>query len=216
MPADAAAAAAAATVPATPANESIRRTRNFEIDKTLNHTKQPMGALQKLSVAVLLDDRRVVGPEGEVTTEKMSPEELEAITRLVRDAVGYDESRGDTVSVSSMSFYQAPAPEPLDEPGLLANPAVQVLGKQGLAAALILAIAVVLVRPLLRVLGSTAPGAGGGALPAYAGAGGTGTLPPEQRAPLSYDDKINVARQLADKNPERVAQIVRAWVQADG
>ena len=41
-------------------------------------------------------------------------------------------------------------------------------------------------------------------------------LPPEQRVPLSYDDKISVARQLADKNPERVAQIVRAWVQADG
>ncbi|MCL4720738.1 MAG: hypothetical protein KJ041_02060, partial [Gammaproteobacteria bacterium] len=179
-------------------------------------TKQSIGALQKLSVAVLLDDKRVVGPEGEVTTEKVSPEELDAITRLVRDAVGYDESRGDTVSVSSMSFYQAPAPEPVDEPGLLANPAVQVLGKQGLAAALILAIAVVLVRPLLRVLGSTAPGAGGGALPAYAGAGGAGALPPEQRTPLSYDDKVNVARQLADKNPERVAQIVRAWVQADG
>ena len=39
---------------------------------------------------------------------------------------------------------------------------------------------------------------------------------PTPRAPLSYDDKVSVARQLADKNPERVAQIVRAWVQSDG
>ena len=47
-------------------------------------------------------------------------------------------------------------------------------------------------------------------------AGPGGSYAADVRAPLSYDDKISVARQLADKNPERVAQIVRAWVQADG
>lgn len=221
VPPDAANAQAAATVPATPENESLRRTRNFEMDRTMSHTKQSTGAITRLSVAVLIDEKRITGEDGTVTSVKIPPEELEAIQKLVRDAVGYDEARGDTVSVSSMPFYQSPPIEAAEEPGLLQSPTVQSLGKQGLAAILILVVALVLVRPLLRALGSAAGAGGQQGLPAFAGGGGSGGgsgmgLPPEQRVPLSYDDKISVARQLADKNPERVAQIVRAWVQADG
>jgi flagellar M-ring protein FliF len=159
----------------------------------------------------------VTAEDGTVTSAKATPEELEAMTRLVRDAVGFDEARGDSVNVSSMPFYESPPVEDPEEPGLLQNPTVQSFGKQGLAGILLLVVALVLVRPLLRVLGG-APGVGGGGNPAYVGVGGGGgvNLPAEQRAPLSYDDKISVARQLADKNPERVAQIVRSWVQADG
>ena len=215
IPADAANAQAAATVAATPENESVRRTRNYEMDRTMSHTKQSTGSIKRLSVAVLIDEKRVTAEDGTVTSAKVPPEELEAIQKLVRDAVGYDEARGDTVSVSSMPFYQSPPVEDAEEPGLLQSPTVQSLGKQGLAAILILVVALVLVRPLLRALGGTAPGGQPG-IPAYA-AGGVGMgVPPEQRVPLSYDDKISVARQLADKNPERVAQIVRSWVQADG
>lgn len=218
VPPDAANAQAAATIAQTPANESVRRTRNFEMDRTMSHTKQSTGKVQRLSVAVLIDEKRVTAADGTVTSEKFPPEELEAIQKLVRDAVGYDERRGDTISVSSMPFYQAPEVAAAAEPGLLESPTVQSVGKQALAAVLILIVALVLVRPLLRALSA---GSGGGAgLPAYAGAsagGGGGSGPSgEQRGPLSYDDKISVARQLADKNPERVAQIVRSWVQADG
>ena len=218
--ADAAKAAAAAAVARTPVNESIRNTRNFEIDRTMSHTTQAPGSVQRLSVAVLVDEKKVTAADGTVTSQKLSAEELASITKMVKDAVGFDEARGDTVSVSSMPFYETPPVEAAAEPGLLDNPGVLAFGKQALAALLILVVALVLVKPLLRALGS------GAALPApaYAGGGGGGggtgggggSLPPDQRAPLSYDDKISVARQLADKNPERVAQIVRAWVQADG
>jgi flagellar M-ring protein FliF len=218
VPEDAATAAAAATVAAGPANESVRRTRNFEMDRTLNHTKQSTGALKRLSVAVLVDEKRVTDADGKVTSVKVAPEELEAMTRLVRDAVGYDEKRGDIVSVSSMAFYQAPPEEPAEEPGMLQSPTVQSFGKQGLAAALILVVALVLVKPLLRALGGGVPGLPGTGQPALVGGGGSGggSFAAESRAPLSYDDKVSVARQLADRNPERVAQIVRAWVQSDG
>ena len=217
VPPDAANAQAAATLPIIPNNESVRRTRNFEMDRTMSHTKQSMGAVQRLSVAVLIDEKRVTAADGTVTTEKVPPAELEAIQKLVRDAVGFDERRGDSVSVSSMPFYQGPPVEEAEAPGLLQSPTVQSLGKQGLAAVLILVVALVLVRPLLRAMSGGAGGGGSAGVPAYAGGGGGAAgMPPEQRGPLSYDDKISVARQLADKNPERVAQIVRAWVQADG
>ncbi len=213
--ADAINAAAAATVAQTPNNESVRRTRNFEMDRTMSHTKQATGAVQRLSVAVLVDEKKVTAEDGTVTSVKTTPEELESMTKLVRDAVGFDEARGDSVNVSSMAFYESPPVEDAEEPGMLASPTVQAFGKQGLAGALILVIALVLVRPLLRALGGGAPTASAAGSLAYAGGGG-GNPSAESRAPLSYDDKISVARQLADKNPERVAQIVRSWVQADG
>ena len=217
VPPDAANAQADATVALTPNNESVRRTRNFEMDRTMNHTKQSMGEIQRLSVAVLIDEKRVTAADGTVTTEKIPAAELEAIQKLVRDAVGFDEKRGDTVSVSSMPFYQSPPVEDAEAPGLLQSPTVQSLGKQGLAAVLILVVAVVLVRPLLRAMSGGAGAGGSASLPAYAGSGSGGSgMTAEQRGPMSYDDKISVARQLADKNPERVAQIVRSWVQADG
>jgi flagellar M-ring protein FliF len=214
IPADAASAQAAASVSSTPGNESIRRTRNFEMDRTLSHTKQSFGGLQRLSVAVLVADKTVTDAEGNTTAEKLGEAELEALTRLVRDAVGYDEKRGDTVSVSSMAFYQDPADAAAaEEPGFLQNPAVQSWGRQALAAALVLVVALVLVKPLLRALASGAPA---GTVGQTALAGPAGNYSADPRAPLSYDDKVSVARQLADKNPERVAQIVRAWMQSDG
>lgn len=214
IPADAANAQAAANASSTPDNESIRRTRNFEMDRTLSHTKQSFGGLQRLSVAVLVADKTVTDAEGKTTVEKLGEAELEALTRLVRDAVGYDEKRGDTVSISSMAFYQDPAEAAeAEEPGFLQNPAVQSWGKQALAAVLVLVVALILVKPLLRALAGGAPA---GAVGQAALAGPAGNYSAESRAPLSYDDKVSVARQLADKNPERVAQIVRAWVQSDG
>ena len=214
IPADAANAQAAAAAPAAPDNESIRRTRNFEMDRTLSHTKQPFGGIQRLSVAVLIAEKTITDDEGNVVPEKLDDAELEAMTKLVRDAVGYDEKRGDTVSVSSMAFWQPPEnTAPAEEPGFLQSPAVQSYAKQGLAAALVLIVVLVLVKPLLRALAGGAPAALGEQA-ALAGPGGT--LAANSRIPLSYDDKVSVARQLADKNPERVAQIVRAWVQSDG
>lgn len=214
IPADAANAQTAAAAPAAPDNESIRRTRNFEMDRTLSHTKQPFGGIQRLSIAVLVAEKTTTNDEGKVVAEKLGDGELEAMTKMVRDAVGYDEKRGDTVSVSSMAFYQAPNDAaPADEPGFLQSPTVQSYGKQGLAAALVLIVALVLVKPLLRALAGGMPVTAGGQT-ALAGPGSNYAA--DARTPLSYDDKVSVARQLADKNPERVAQIVRAWVQSDG
>jgi flagellar M-ring protein FliF len=226
-PGEAAAAADAATVAAGPVNESIRRTRNFEVDRTLTHTRQAVGSIRRLSVAVLVDEKRTAAPDGTVTSARLSPEELTELTRLVKDAVGFNEARGDSVSLSNVAFYQEPDTGAADEPGLLANPAVQSFGRQGLAAALIIGVALLLVRPLLKALAGSDPttpalmtGAGTGAAgpatgaAAYAAAG-TAALAQAGGGALSYDDKVSVARQLADRNPERVAAIVRQWVQAD-
>jgi len=232
-PADAPAPATAAgdataVETAKPMNESMKRTRNFELDRTLSRTREPTGGISRLSVAVLVDDKRVFDDKGKMTSEPMTADELENIDRLVKEAVGYDAARGDSVSVSNIAFFDEPDPEPLEEAGAMSGGGMSGLIKQVLGAALILAIAFGVVRPLLRTLSSSfseagtaasprqAAAIGGGAAAAAPAAAGYAAEPAPSAANLSYEDKMSVARQVADRDPERVAQIVRSWVQSDG
>ncbi len=200
---------------AGPVNESMRRTRNFEVDRTLSRTRQPTGSIRKLSVAVLVDHKRVEAEDGSITAQPLEQQEIDEITRLVKEAVGFDEKRGDSVSVSNVSFYEKPAaPEP-EEPGLLDSPGLFDAARNVLAGVLLLALAFAVIRPIMRGLGIGGGGASPAMLPAAQSATAGGYAAAPTRAPLSFDDKVSVARQLADKNPERVAQIVRTWMQTD-
>jgi flagellar M-ring protein FliF len=200
-----------------PVSESTRRTRNFEMDRTLSRTRTPTGSIRKLSVAVLVDHKRVTAEDGTTTAQPLPQQELDEITRLVKEAVGFDEKRGDSVSVSNISFYEKPAEEEPEEPGLLDSPGLYENARNILAGLLLLGFAFAVIRPIMRGLGVGADTAlATGALPAgQAMAAGGGYAPQAPRVALSFDDKVSVARQLADKNPERVAQIVRTWMQAD-
>lgn len=201
---------------ASPVNESVRRTRNFEVDRTLSRTRQPTGTIRKLSVAVLVDQKHVTAEDGTTTAQPLAQQEIDNITRLVKEAVGFDEKRGDSVSVSNVSFYEKPVEETPEAPGFLESPGLFDTVRSVLAGLLVLALAFVVIRPIMRSLGAGLNGAGapGGALPLGSG-GATGSYGAAPRVALSFDDKISVARQLADKNPERVAQIVRTWMQTD-
>ena len=218
--------AAAEAEPAKPVNESKKRIRNYELDRTLSHTRQPTGGVSRLSIAVLIDDKQVFNAKGKMTTEPMTADELENIERLVKGAVGYDEARGDTISISNVAFFNEPNPEPLEEAGFFSGIGMRGLLKQLLGAALVLVIGFGVVRPLLKSLSNSFSGTGTAAPQQIAAAGGaavsSATAPashvpePPQAANLSYDEKMSVARQAADRDPERVAQIVRSWVQSDG
>lgn len=87
-----------------------RSTRNYELDKTISHTRMSMGSLKRLSVAVVVDHKHIFNEDG--TSEKMelSPEELIRLTALVKDAIGYSELRGDTVNVMNAAFS---SPQPI-------------------------------------------------------------------------------------------------------
>jgi len=105
-----------------------------------------------------------------------------------------------------------PAPE---APGFLDRPGLMDTGRTVLMIGLVLVIAFMVIRPIMRGLGVGDGGGGGGMAMSAGRLPGGGMATAAARASLSYDDKVSVARQLAEKNPERVAQIVRAWVQSD-
>lgn len=210
---------------APPDNTSKQSTRNYEIDRTVAYTKMPAGRLKRLTVAVLVDNVRTTAEDGTVTETSLTPEQIENMTRLVKDAIGYNEARGDSVSVVNASFRGQTKPEDIvpDEIPLWEQPLLRDIAKLvvGLIALLVLVLAVL--RPLIRGLIGTppkpekgpaqiqtvhaSPMAAAAALPLAA----DGSTP----AQLDYDGQIAAARALVAQDPARVAQLVKTWVGDD-
>ncbi len=218
---------------APPDNTSKQSTRNYEIDRTVAYTKLPAGRLKRLTVAVLVDNLRVTGEDGKVTETAITPEQIENMTRLVKDAIGFNEQRGDSVSVVNQSFRGETKPEDIvpDQIPLWEQPLMRDIAKLlvGLIALLVLVFAVL--RPMLRSLLGVPPKAdkkskdkdgkqgqvqqvtplamAAAAAPAAIAADGT------VAAPLDYDGQIAAARALVTQDPARVAQLVKTWVGDD-
>src|SRR3990167_6585126 len=95
-----------------PADKREQSTRNLELDRSISYTKQQQGRLRRLSVAVVVDDQFKVDPAtGDTVRAPWSSDELARFTRLVQDSVGFDASRGDSVSVINTPFSAAPGEE---------------------------------------------------------------------------------------------------------
>ncbi|MDY6947891.1 MAG: flagellar basal-body MS-ring/collar protein FliF [Pseudomonadota bacterium] len=212
----------AATV-APPDNSSKQSTRNYEIDRTVAYTKSPAGRLKRLTVAVLVDNTRTTAEDGTVTETTITPEQIENMTRLVKDAIGYNEARGDSVSVVNASFRGETKPEDIviDKIPLWEQPLIRDIAKLvvGLIALLVLVLAVL--RPLVRGLIGTAPRLEkqpAAAIPVQATTASAAMLAPAadgSPAPLDYDGQIAAARALVSQDPARVAQVVKTWVGDD-
>jgi flagellar M-ring protein FliF len=209
-------------------------TKNYEIDRTLDYTRNPAGRLKRLTVAVLIDNMRVPEKDGKFKDVALTQQQLDRVTQLVKDAVGFDESRGDNVNVVNASFTTEPAaPEgelettPIWETPLFLNMS-KLLG--GVIVLLVLVVSVL--KPLVRNLVGPArqliarsdnetmvtiepvPDATG----ANNGVGGnTPALPgaDPKAAALSHEQQVAQARTLVNQDPKRVAQVVRGWVAAD-
>ncbi len=202
------------TVAASAVNSSRSSTRNFEMDKTISRTRAPTGEIRRLSVAVLIDESSLA--DGEALTEA----ELERITALVREAVGFNVDRGDTVEVLSAPFRQIPEAEPVDGPALWEQPAIREMGKQGLGVVLALVLGFGVVRPMLKSIVAPAPGGLNQLLPSANSQDGVsaGQLegPGGAGSGLSYQEKVAAARNITGHDPARVAQVVRKWIDNDG
>ncbi len=215
--------AAAANSPARPdAPSKLRRrtSRNFELDKTISHTRRNPGTVRKLSVAVILDVPRVTDAEGKVTAKPYSDEELARYTSLVKEAVGFNPLRGDSVKVLNAAFT-VPEVVEVEEESFWEKPWFWSLTKQVLAGIVAFVLLFGVLRPVLRFLMTRPPVlvsengellaedqltlANGGTV----AGGGQGRLP----KPTSYEDNLNMARQLAGQEPKRVAQVVKTWLE---
>lgn len=209
-----------------PVDSRKETTVNYELDRTISHTESAPGRLQRLSVAVVIDDRTVTNEDGELVREPRPEAEIERITSLVKEAVGYNPRRGDTVNVINASFQKQQELEPVPEPSLWEQGWVWDVAKKVGAGIIVLLLLFGVLRPLLRSLAAVKPVPGAAAghageeeeqlgedqLSLSGGGGGSARLPkPEQQ----YEEDLNVARQLAQEDPKRVAQVVRTWLTSE-
>ena len=201
-----------------PQKSRRRATLNYELDRTISHTKLASGDIQRLSVAVVVDHRTVVNDAGERVTEAWPEAEIERIRELVKEAVGYNAQRGDTINIMNAAFSAPEALEPLPEPPIWEQPWVWDLAKQGVGGIFILLLIFGVLRPLMKNLATVKPpvevkaeveGEGQGALPGAAGA-------PQLTPPTAtYEDNLNMVKQMAQQDPKHVAQVVKSWVESD-
>lgn len=214
-----------------PADKREQSTRNFELDRSISYTKQQQGRLKRLSVAVVLDDKVNINAEtGEVTRSPWGAEDLARFTRLVQDSVGFDASRGDSVSVINAPFSTELGEEIIEAP-FYTQPWFWDIVKQVLGVLFILVLVFGVLRPVLNNITNPARGAGGAGADGDVELGDMGGLEGELSAdrvslggPQSillpspsegYDAQLNAIKSLVAEDPGRVAQVVKEWINAD-
>ena len=209
--ANGAANAAGAEAPAEPQSVSRSATRNFELDKTVSHTRQAVGAIKRLSIGVLVDNKPAANGRGAGTP--LAEQELKSLTELVKQSVGFDEMRGDTISVLNSAFQPAAAVQNPPAPSFWERPQFWTIARQALGAVLVLLLGWFVLRPMMAVLTRPQPIAAAPAAVEYAAQmypAMVGGRP--MGLPVSYDDRMAAARSVAGQDPRQVAQVVRSWV----
>ncbi len=201
-----------------PLRNKRNATINYEVDKTISHVRNPVGVIRRLSVAVVVDDVLSTNEAGELVRTPRTPEDMARITALVKEAVGFDAERGDSVNVVNASFVADTEPaeaEPWWQQAWVLDAGRQLLGWL-LALVLIFAV----LRPLLRSL----------------------TQLPEVKEPetqeeavdevtlqqqamqaemqremqaATHEDNLKNAKEIARQDPKRVVQVVRTWLEEE-
>jgi flagellar M-ring protein FliF len=215
-----------------PADKREQSTRNFELDRSISYTRQQQGRLRRLSVAVVVDDQFKLDPaSGETTRVPWSSDDLARFTRLVQDSVGFDASRGDSVSVINTPFSAQPGEEMIEIP-FYTQPWFWDVVKQVLGVLFILVLVFGVLRPVLNnITGGgkgRADGRDGGSDVELGEMGALGGDLAEDRVSLGgpqsillpspsegYDAQLNAIKNLVAEDPGRVAQVVKEWINAD-
>jgi len=213
---------------ATPSSRHRREIRNYELDKTISHTRFSMGRLKRLSVAVVVDDKITV-VDGNSTRLPRTPEELSRLSNLIKEAVGFNVQRGDTVNVMNSSFTVPEAPEPLPEVPIWEQGWALDIGKKILGALLVIIVLFGILKPIMRSLATQSremvpvnSATGSAAVNSVEGmAEDTVTLGAAQDipaipAPGSYEQNMITANKAVEQDPKLVAQVVKNWVANDG
>ncbi|MEG1625792.1 flagellar basal-body MS-ring/collar protein FliF [Pseudomonas sp.] len=212
-----------------PADKRQQSTKNFELDRSISHTRQQQGRLNRLSVAVVVDDQVKIDPAtGDTTRTPWAAEDLARFTRLVQDAVGFDASRGDSVSVINVPFA-ADRGEVISEIPFYSQPWFWDIIKQVMGVLFILVLVFGVLRPVLNnITGNGKQSAGADGDMELGGMLGLDGELANDRVSLGgpqsillpspsegYDAQLNAIKSLVAEDPGRVAQVVKEWINAD-
>lgn len=228
---------AGATTAARDQSKKSEETNNYEISRTTKTEVTEAGRVNRISVAVLVDGAYAKNEKGEMVYQDRSKEQLDRIATLVRSAIGFDQKRGDQVEVVNLRFAEAPTVPPVVEPGGLlgflqfTKDDVMHVIELGVMMLLGLVVLFLVIRPLVkRILAAEVVPALAEPTPALIeGSGPNGELGPNQALIAGTSGTaqlIDVAQvqgqvhaqavhrvgELAERNPNETASIVRQWL----
>jgi flagellar M-ring protein FliF len=197
---------------AAPTNLHKDSSISYEVDKSLKHIRSGTGNVKRLSVAVVVNHRKLTAKDGRVSMKPRTEEEMAQINKLVREAMGFTEGRGDTVTVANTPFNVGD-PEPVEQIPFWKQPAIwalaQEIGKNLLIAGVFLFLFLKVLRPMFKSALTVRPQAGAGAMQALPATEGGDNPSGRQR---SLENNLQSAKQIAQQDPKLVANIVRTWV----
>ncbi|MDR0182939.1 flagellar basal-body MS-ring/collar protein FliF [Lysobacter arvi] len=207
--------------------------RNYEIDRTLTHTRQGPGRVRRVTAAVLVDNVPAsAGKDGKPVLRALNDAELKRIESLVQQAIGFDQQRGDAVSVVNAPFARDVASQGEDENApLWEHPRAMEFLRIVVGGLAVIALILFVLRPMFRQLMGHKPEpkknrkqlAEATVVPVEDEEIPVALSAPAQDAPppalppgtMSFDDKLEVARAAVSNDSKRVAQVVREWVESD-
>ena len=209
-------------------------TTNFEVDKTIRYEQRPMGGIKRLTVGVVVNYRRIVDPKtGKVTVRPLAAAEVAQINELVKQAMGYNQTRGDTLNVANAPFdgvdKPAEAVQPMEWWSDPANfPLFKEIARYAFVAAVIAFLYFRFLRPLLRPaikkfdeatampdeekLEQEAEAAAAAAAEAEEAEQEEIEEVEQERRALGYRANLKVAQDLAREDPRIVANVIKAWL----
>jgi flagellar M-ring protein FliF len=214
-------------------SKKSEETNNYEISRTTKTEVTEVGRVNRISVAVLVDGAYVKNDKGEMVYQDRNKEQLDRIATLVRSAIGFDQKRGDQVEVVNLKFAEAPAVVPVIEPGGLlgmlqfTKDDVMYVIELGVMMLLGLVVLFMVIRPLVRrILASDeVPALAEAQLPALTdasaqAAAGQNLVPGGNAALIDvaqvqgqvHAQSVHRVGELAERNPNETAAIVRQWL----
>jgi flagellar M-ring protein FliF len=213
-------------------SKKTEETNNYEISRTTKTEVTEAGRVNRISVAVLVDGSYSKNEKGEMVYQERNKEQLDRIAALVRSAIGFDQKRGDQVEVVNLKFAEAPAVPPLAEPtGILGflqftKDDVMYVIELGVMMLLSLVVLFMVIRPLVRrilaseeiasltddsfpALTDESAQAGQGLVAANATAQ---MIDVAQVQGQVHAQSVHRVGELAERNPNETASIVRQWL----
>jgi flagellar M-ring protein FliF len=202
------------------ASQNSRRdsVTNFEVDKTVRVTRNATGTVRRLNAAVVVNHRTTTDAKGKPATQPIAPEEIEKLTALVKEGIGFKQDRGDSVKVINAPFRTTPV-ETVEVPLWKQPELIDLLRAAAVPGALALVALLVffgLLRPALKA--ALAPPPVAGSVDALVDDRPDLPTPAAETAVLEAPRsarQLEDARSMAKQNPAAVAGIVRGWVSGE-
>ncbi len=195
-------------------NSHKESTTNYEVDRTIRYTKLPVGSIKRLSVAVIVNNRMVTDKSGKATSKPLSDSEKEQITALVKEAMGFNASRGDSLNVLNSAFNEEKE-TPVAELPLWKQPQMIALAEDTLRYLIIAGIGLYLLFGVIRPAFRNFENVRKQTIQEKARQAEEKASMEHRAAPddqEGYDNDLRSVKQMAQNDPKVVAAVVKEWM----